>query len=127
MSEISHPVFGRYDPELICECGHPRKYHNHMGLSENIIVGNNCNACRCQEFKESVQATQNNVIWLRKEIESRKKGVQAQLTVVENELRELQERCTHPNKKSRDVYDGHIPFFTEYWCDDCGISWSSRL
>lgn len=34
MSEISHPVFGRHDPELICECDHPRKYHGHMGLSE---------------------------------------------------------------------------------------------
>ena len=51
MSEISHPVFGRYDPELICECGHPRKYHNHMGLSENLVVGTNCNACQCIEFK----------------------------------------------------------------------------
>lgn len=56
MAETSHPVFGRYDPELICECSHPRKYHNHMGLSENITVGTNCNACRCGEFKEqSVQ------------------------------------------------------------------------
>src|SRR3989338_4339304 len=119
MSEISHPVFGRYDPDLICECGHPRKYHNHMGLSENIIVGTNCNACRCHEFKESIQGTQEEVIRLRKEIESRKKGVQAQLTLVDNELSQLQERCQHPNQKSQPEYD-----FTAYWCDDCGKNWS---
>jgi len=121
VSEVSHSVFGRYNPELICECGHPRNYHNHIGLSENIKVGTSCNACRCQEFKESVQATQNNVIELRKKIESRKKGVQAQLTVVENELIELQKRCQHPNLKSKSEYD-----FTAYWCDDCGKNWSGR-
>ena len=54
------PVFGRHDPELICECDHPRKYHGHMGLSENLIVGTNCNACRCREFKEkSIQGPKN--------------------------------------------------------------------
>ena len=68
MTEISHPVFGRHDPDLICECGHRRKTHNHMGLSENLIVGTNCNACRCQEFKESAQNTQNIIVWLRKDI-----------------------------------------------------------
>lgn len=123
MAEVSHAVFGRHDPDLVCECDHPRKYHNHMGLSENLIVGNNCNACRCQEFKEdkSVEATQRNIVKIREEIEARKKELQAQLTLADNELTQLQERCTHPNKCPRPEYD-----FTANQCGDCGLNWSTR-
>ena len=122
MSEISHPVFGRHDPELVCKCGHPRKYHNHMGLSENLIVGTNCNACRCREFEEdkSVPKIQESIIRDRKQIEARKKEIQAQLTLVDNELEKLQERCKHPHKQTQPEYD-----FTANWCDDCGKHWST--
>lgn len=121
MSEISHPVFGRHDPELVCECGHPRKYHNHLALSENLIVGTNCNACQCREFKESVKNNQEAIIRLRQEIKSRRCAAEAMLTKIDNELIQLQERCSHPNQKSQPEYD-----FTAYWCDDCGKQWSSR-
>lgn len=75
-------------------------------------------ACQCREFKESTRCNQNEIIKLRKEIESRKKVIQAQLTAVEDELSQLQERCKHPNKHSQPEYD-----FVDYWCNDCGKSW----
>lgn len=126
MAEISHPVFGRsafdrYDPEIICECGHPRKYHNPMGLSENLLAGTNCNTCQCQEFNKSAQNSQNKIIRLRKEIEVHKKEVEGVLASIDNELTQLQERCLHPTQKSQLEYD-----FTAYWCNDCGKQWSSR-
>lgn len=82
MSEINHPVFGRYDPELICECNHPRKYHNHMGLSENLIIGTNCNACsNCREFKAKDE--QPDTYW-QKELKR-----QIQRVPMDMELREV--------------------------------------
>ncbi|OGM99174.1 MAG: hypothetical protein A2915_00160 [Candidatus Yanofskybacteria bacterium RIFCSPLOWO2_01_FULL_41_34] len=119
MSEISHPVFSYYDQELVCECGHPRKYHNDMGLSENLIVGTNCNACRCREFKQSIENPQNEIIRLRKEIEVRKKKAESVVIEIDNELNQLRKKCEHPNQKSQQEHD-----FTAYWCDDCGKNWS---
>lgn len=68
-----------------------------------------------------VKATQENIIRLRKEIESRKKAIQAQLTLTENELIQLQERCKHPNKHAWPEYD-----FTAHECGDCGAHWSTK-
>jgi len=57
MTEVSPILSVNNDIELVCECGHTKRYHNRMGLSENVIIGTNCNACRCSEFREDKYAT----------------------------------------------------------------------
>jgi hypothetical protein len=105
----------------VCECGHPSRYHDKMGLSENLIVVDNCNACQCREFKQSIPNTQDEIIRLREEIKARKEEVERILIAIGNELSQLRERCEHPNKESHPGYSS-----PGYLCSDCGKSWSNR-